>query len=98
MRSDTHCQRGHAYPEKYGLDVNGWRCPTCHDLSLVRNYVKNREKLRVQRLRARQNYKESAINMYSNGDASCKWCGQADMDVLALDHIHGEGNKQRKLL
>lgn len=31
--------------------------------------------------------KENCINMYSNGDACCAWCPQADMDVLCLDHI-----------
>lgn len=42
--------------------------------------------------------KEVAINMYSNGDASCKWCGMADMDVLCLDHIADGGGKHRKTM
>lgn len=42
-------------------------------------------------------YKESAINMYSNGDACCKFCRQADIDVLCLDHIDNDGVKQRLL-
>jgi hypothetical protein len=36
-------------------------------------------------------FKESVINMYSNGDACCKWCGQADVDVLQIDHINDDG-------
>lgn len=39
--------------------------------------------------------KTSAINMYSNGDASCKWCKQADMDMLCLDHIKNDGKNHR---
>lgn len=31
--------------------------------------------------------KENCINMYSNGEACCAWCPQADIDVLCLDHI-----------
>lgn len=42
--------------------------------------------------------KESAINVYSNGEARCACCGQADMDVLCLDHVHNDGNTHRKIL
>jgi hypothetical protein len=39
--------------------------------------------------------KEAAINMYSNGDAVCKWCGHGDLDVLCLDHVNNDGCKER---
>lgn len=38
--------------------------------------------------------KENCINMYSNGDACCAWCPQADMDVLCLDHIDESKTKE----
>ena len=41
--------------------------------------------------RLREEYKISAINIYSNGDACCAWCKQADIDVLCLDHINNNG-------
>lgn len=42
--------------------------------------------------------KESAINMYSNGTQMCAQpgCGQCDIDVLVIDHIHNDGNVQRE--
>lgn len=43
--------------------------------------------------RLREEYKTSAINIYSNGDACCSWCRQADIDVLCLDHINNDGAK-----
>jgi hypothetical protein len=38
--------------------------------------------------------KENCINMYSNGDACCAWCPQADIDVLCLDHIDETKTKE----
>lgn len=43
----------------------------------------------------RQAIKEACINMYSNGDACCAWCPQADIDVLCLDHIENNGKAHR---
>lgn len=43
----------------------------------------------------RQALKEACINMYSNGDACCAWCPQADIDVLCLDHIENNGKAHR---
>ena len=37
--------------------------------------------------------KEAAINMYTNGEATCRWCGQGDIDVLTIDHVHNNGGK-----
>lgn len=41
-------------------------------------------------------YKEACINMYSNGEACCAWCPQADIDVLCLDHINNDGAQWAK--
>lgn len=40
--------------------------------------------------------KEAAINMYSNGEAVCAYCGHGDMDVLCLDHINDDGKTHRQ--
>lgn len=37
--------------------------------------------------------KECCINMYSNGEACCAWCPQADIDVLCLDHINDDAQE-----
>jgi hypothetical protein len=42
-------------------------------------------------------YKESCINMYTNGEATCRWCGQGDMDVLCLDHVNDDGKQHAKV-
>lgn len=40
--------------------------------------------------------KEAAINNYSNGDACCLLCSQADIDILCLDHIKDDGADRRR--
>lgn len=59
-----------------------------------RGLLKN---LRAQ-LRRRTLIKEAAINIYSNGEACCSWCKQADIDMLCLDHINDDGATHRKKL
>lgn len=40
--------------------------------------------------------KAEVFNAY--GGIKCAWCGIEDIDVLAIDHINGGGNKERKAL
>src|SRR3990167_9180556 len=54
--------------------------------------IVKRAVLAKQRANRYAELKEAAINNYSNGAACCLWCGQADIDVLCLDHIHDDGN------
>ena len=54
----------------------------------------NAEKIKA----AKADLKRSAINMYSKGNACCAWCGQADIDVLCLDHTDNGGATHRKEL
>ena len=35
--------------------------------------------------------KLAVINVLTNGEGTCRWCGQGDIDVLCLDHIHDDG-------
>jgi hypothetical protein len=58
--------------------------------------AKYRSKLLVSQAQRNAGFKESAINMYSNGEAVCRWCGHGDMDVLCLDHIANNGGQHRK--
>ena len=48
--------------------------------------------------RQRALWKEAAINVYSNGEAVCKRCGQGDLDMLCLDHINDDGKQHRDLV
>ena len=39
--------------------------------------------------------KEAVMNVYTNGEQTCRWCGQGDLDVLVLDHIKDDGKQHR---
>ena len=39
--------------------------------------------------------KEAVMNVYTNGEQSCRHCGQCDLDVLCLDHINNDGKAHR---
>lgn len=41
-------------------------------------------------------YKEAVMNVYTNGEQTCRRCGQGDIDVLCLDHINDDGATHRK--
>lgn len=40
--------------------------------------------------------KEAAINVLTNGEGTCRWCGQGDIDVLCFDHVNQDGAAHRK--
>ena len=56
----------------------------------------NPEKVKLQGQRSVQRLKVHVLFHYSKNDPSCVRCGNADVDVLCIDHIHGDGNQQRK--
>lgn len=40
--------------------------------------------------------KIAVMNVYTNGEQTCRHCGQGDIDVLCLDHINDDGAAHRK--
>ena len=40
--------------------------------------------------------KEAVMNVYTNGEGTCRRCGQGDIDVLCLDHIEDDGGVRRR--
>lgn len=42
--------------------------------------------------------KVAIVNVLTNGEGTCRWCGHGDIDVLTIDHIHGGGGKHRREL
>lgn len=65
-----------------------WRAKQQKPLDrLLRGHVEKRH---------RATYKEAAVNVYTNGNAACVWCGQADIDVLCLDHVNNDGANHRR--
>lgn len=57
--------------------------------ALFRNRKRRYQRDSVERL------KEAVMNVYTNGNQSCQWCGQCDLDVLTLDHMNNDGSAHR---
>jgi len=49
-----------------------------------------------ERLQKQKQLKEECFSHYCNGTIQCKQCGIIDIRVLVLDHVNGNGNKERK--
>lgn len=54
------------------------------------------EKSRLRRDFRRRNElreleKTAVMNVYTNGEGTCRHCGQGDLDVLCLDHVNDDG-------
>lgn len=75
-----------------------------------RNWRKNNpEKVKNHRLSFKERYPDyyknyqrnlriKCINYYSNNKNCCACCGEKRFEFLAIDHIHGDGSKHRKLV
>ena len=46
--------------------------------------------------RARAKLKGDVIRHYSNGTMTCLWCGFGDIRALSIDHINGNGAKEKR--
>lgn len=44
----------------------------------------------------REKWKLAAVNVLTNGEGTCRDCGQGDLDVLTFDHIENNGKEHRK--
>lgn len=64
-----------------------------------RYYWRNRVRLRTKQYTRHLAYKESVVNVYTNGVGLCQTpdCGQGDLDVLCVDHVDNNGAQQRKV-
>jgi hypothetical protein len=56
------------------------------------NVEKRKETVR----RHHENLKNAVINVLTDGEGTCRWCGQGDQDVLTIDHINNDGAAHRK--
>jgi len=65
-----------------------------------KNYANNREKIIEQKVFSNQKMRRlsrlDCISHYSNGKNCCDCCGESHLEFLAIDHIDGGGNKERK--
>lgn len=57
--------------------------------------MRHPERVRARSTARRVLDKDAVINMYTAGEGTCRMCGQGDIDVLCIDHIHDDGNVER---
>ena len=63
------------------------------------NYFKNREEHVKRSREKRQRLKLETLTHYSgNKTPQCAYCGIDDIDILCIDHINNNGNKQRRAI
>ena len=48
------------------------------------------------RSKRRKEYKTEVVNHYTNNTNDCSCCGETNFEFLCVDHINGDGGKQRK--
>lgn len=58
--------------------------------------VRIRQNMNLKRLR--REWKLEVLTHYSKGVPHCNCCDEYCIDFLSIDHINGDGNKQRKTL
>jgi len=61
-----------------------------------RSNDKHRDTRSIYSKQRQQALRKRCIDHYSNGLNKCECCGETNYEFLALDHIQGGGNRQRK--
>lgn len=56
------------------------------------------EEVRAAKRKDIWNVKVSVFSVYSGGIPKCECCGETTIEFLTIDHINGDGSKQRKEL
>lgn len=59
-------------------------------------YWQNPKKRREVVNKYRDNLRMVALTTYGGNPPKCKCCGESQKEFLAIDHIKGDGNKERK--
>lgn len=59
-------------------------------------YHEHPERSNATLVRWRERNKFAAINVLTDGEGTCRWCGQGDIDVLCIDHVDNDGAEHRK--
>ena len=61
-----------------------------------KSYYKNKDERDKKIKEYQQKNKSDVMNHYSGGNARCSCCGIKELIFLTIDHIEGDGSKQRK--
>ena len=66
----------------------------------MRNYWKNHpnayKKNNAQKIKREQKLRIEVYRLICNGQPKCACCGEAHIEFLTIDHIHGDGKIDRK--
>ena len=80
----------HQYYEDHKEKMRAYQC---------KYREKHKEEKRLGIRHYRSALKEEVFGHYgSDGKKACALCGIADIDVLCIDHINGNGNAHRRLV
>lgn len=42
--------------------------------------------------------KTAVVNVLTNGEGTCRHCGQGDIDMLCVDHVEDDGKQHRQVI
>jgi hypothetical protein len=57
---------------------------------------RNKEKVSEYGWKRREERKVAVVNVLTNGEGTCRHCGQGDLDVLTIDHVNNDGAAHRR--
>lgn len=101
------------YIHKITKDGHSWACKKCTKAKqkeyrkknpdkAKKWYLRNRKNIlnnkKQNNLRKRQWNKKIRLLVLNHYGAKCKCCGEAHLEFLTIDHIHGNGNQHRKII
>jgi hypothetical protein len=84
----------------FSIEDNDCRYCSSNNATLYLNCLAFSEKIKklTYERQFHQKVRLKVLSHYSKSTLKCSCCGQGNTDVLAIDHIDGEGNKERKSL
>lgn len=89
-----------AHPEIVSERARRWRMehPDKVRLAVEKYKGKNPERVKELQGKYRRERRLKVLTHYSNGIPKCACCGESTLEFLCLDHINGNGNKERKAM
>jgi len=73
-------------------------CKRCSTKISTNWRINHKEIFRTYLKRSDEKIRRLVISHYSNGKISCDICGENDINCLSINHINGEGRKERELV
>lgn len=89
-------QRYEVNPDRFRASGAKWAAAN-KDAIKQRNHAQ-RDKQRAYSRARNQRLRLIVIDHYSKGVRACACCGESSVEFLTLDHIHGGGNRERKIV